>query len=326
LYKYPITFSPSGKSYEEDIYEDLIYGSCSGCGSAQLMTLISQDILYNNSHNGTVHSETWRRHHKEFSDFIHVKPSSNVIEVGGTGALCIDVDLKVLDIVDTGLSNHIQGNCEDFDFGTTDVIIMSHVFEHLYEPSKFVKNCDNCEVGDVFISVPVMEPCSKVIPIHTEHTYFADELDIINLFEKNSYILENVKKFEKHSIFFHFSRKEGVVPRGGNLRPDREYELFCNFEKRREILENITIKDDTYIIPAGHFGQIVYYYLKSEKIKGFIDNDNNKQNKRVYGTPLMTFSLTEINPTNIILYAGAYSDEISKQIKYIHPTCNVLVI
>jgi hypothetical protein len=32
--------------------------------------------------------------------------------------------------------NYIEGNCENFDFPQDSNIIMSHVFEHLYEPKK----------------------------------------------------------------------------------------------------------------------------------------------------------------------------------------------
>jgi hypothetical protein len=323
---HPITFSPTSKSHEEDVYEDLKYGSCSGCGSVQLMSLVSQDVLYENSHNGTTYSETWTRHHEEFSGFINVDYTSNVIEVGGTGALSLSADYKILDIVDNGMNNYIKGNCEDFDFCKTNCVIMSHVFEHLYDPYKFIKNCYICGVDDIFISIPSMTTSSKFLPIHTEHTYFADDLDIINLFELNRYKLECTKKFEKHSIFFHFVRNEEVVPRGGNLRPGREVDLFYNFEKRKELIESLSTDDETYIMPGGHFGQVVYYYLKNKEIKGFIDNDKNKQNKRVYGTPFYVFSLNDVNPKNIILYAGAYSSEIQEQIKYIHPTCNVILI
>jgi hypothetical protein len=291
------------------------------------MTLIPQNILYENSHNGTTHSGTWYRHNKEFSEFIKFDATSNVIEVGGTGTLLLEVDHKILDIVDNGMKNYIQGNCEDFDFGETDVIIMSHVFEHLYNPSEFIKNCYKYNVGNIFISHPVMSGTSPIIPIHTEHTYFADELDVIHLFEKNNYRTAGIKNFENHSLFFHFKCETGSFPTDDTfLRPERSEEILFNFEKRRNLIEAVDIDDETYIMPAGHFGQIVYYYLKNKKIKGFIDNDSNKQNKRVYGTPLMTFSLTEVNPKNIILYAGAYSTEIREQIRLVHPTCNVLVI
>ena len=326
LYGHPITFSPTIKSHEEDIYEDLKYGSCSACGSVQLMTLVPPHILYENSHNGTIYSSTWTRHHEAFSDFIKVDAKSKIIEVGGTGSLTIDAEYRILDIVDNDSSNHIKGNCEDFDFCHTDCVIMSHVFEHLYEPSKFIKNCYMGGVGDIFISIPYMSTNSHVLPIHTEHTYFADELDIINLFEMNKYKLKCTKNFEKHSIFFHFILNEDVVPRGGHLRPGREVELFYNIEKRNKILEDISFHDDTYIMPAGHLGQIIYHYLKNKQIKGFIDNDKNKQNKRVYGTPFYVFSLDAVFPKNIILYGGNYSSEIQEQIRKVHPLCNILVI
>ena len=38
-------------------------------------------------------------------------------------------------------------------------------------------------------------------------------------------------------------------------------------------------------MPVGHFGQIIYYYLKNKQIKGFIDNrllSFNLKNKIFY--------------------------------------------
>ena len=325
--KYPVTFSPSNKPYETDEYYDLKYGSCSGCGSLQLMTLVPLDILYASSHNGTSHSTLWLRHHSEFSEFIETSPTSNVIEIGGTGVISIQNDYKILDLVDTGKPNFIKGNCENYDFSLTDVIIMSHVLEHLYEPLKFVKNCEKSGVKHIFISNPVMRSDANVICLHNEHTYFVEKDDIVILFEKHNYILKKSTNFQSHSIFLHFSLDRCSVPVYRTISAGRENIIIEKFEERRKRLETVVVTDDeTYIMPAGHFGQLVYYYLKGKKPTGFIDNDIAKQNKRVYGTPLIAKSIKDVKPLTILLYAGNYSTEIQEQINSIHPECKVICL
>jgi hypothetical protein len=107
----------------------------------------------------------------------------------------------------------------------------------------------------------------------------------------------------------------------------RENIILQKFKERREHLESVTVTDDhTYIMPAGHFGQLVHYYLKGKKPRGFIDNDKAKQNKRVYGTPLIAHAMADVKPETILLYAGSYSEEILKQIISIHPACRVITL
>ena len=327
LEKYPLKFSPTEEDHEKDEYCDFKYGSCVGCGSLQLMTLVPQHILYDTSHNGTSHSPLWVSHHKEFSRFIEISPTSNVIEVGGAVTISIQNNYKILDFVDNGHPNFIKGNCEDYDFSYTDVIIMSHVFEHLYEPLKFVKNCKKFGVRSIFLSLPMMRADANVICIHNEHTYFADKSDIISLFETNNYILNKTNNFQDHSIFFNFILDLTAVPYHRMITPGRENIILEKFEERRIRLEDVTVtNDNTYIMPAGHFGQMVYYYLKGRKPAGFIDNDLSKQNKRVYGTPLIARSINELNPETVLLYAGSYSEEIRVQINRVHPACNVITL
>ena len=48
----------------------------------------------------------------------------------------------------------IQGNCETFNYNGYTTLILSHVFEHLYNPTKFIKNIKNYNVKNIFISIP----------------------------------------------------------------------------------------------------------------------------------------------------------------------------
>lgn len=318
--KFPIRQPPSTEPYENDEYFDFKYGACIKCGSLQAMTLVSQDILYKEFHNGTTLSDTWYRHHSEFTDFIKVDSSDKIIEIGGTGTLKLPYSHVILNITES--EGCIKGNCEDFDFSAYNVVVMSHVFEHLYEPVKFIRNC---KAPHIFISQPVMVS-SNVIPLNAEHTFFADDIDVQAVFERNNYRLKDIKYFEKHSIFFHFVYDETVIPRTDNERPGREELLIDNFNRRKNGIESFIIDNDyTYVMPSGHYGQYVYYYMDKTRLpRGFIDNDVNKIGKRNYGTPLFTYSPNKVTPKTIILHGGHYHREIKEQILNIYPDVNVI--
>jgi hypothetical protein len=322
--KYPITFSPSKNDYNNDMVQDMEYGYCPRCGSVQLMDLVPQHVLYMNSHNGTSHSTIWNEHHEKFCKFVEVDPINKVIDVGGTGKF---KDFYVLNITnpDNAPDNFIQGNCEDFDFTGFQTVVMSHVFEHLYNPVKFIQRCVEAGVNSIFISHPVMDVHSNILQIHTEHTFFADAIDVQNVFERNKFRLDKIQKFRNHSIFFKFTYDPKVICANNNERPGRQVFILDNFNKRKNLLSGIDIPDNTYIMPAGHFGQLVFYYLKNKNIIGFLDNDIHKQGNRVYGTPFFTDRVPDnLHGAHVLIYAGVYTNEIAESIS--SANCTVLKI
>ena len=54
----------------KDILSDIIFKGCTSCGCVQLETLIDPDILYQEYHNDTVNTPTWKEHHSLFTSFI----------------------------------------------------------------------------------------------------------------------------------------------------------------------------------------------------------------------------------------------------------------
>jgi hypothetical protein len=94
------------------------------------------------------------------------------------------------------------------------------------------------------------------------------------------------------------------------------YDIYSNLLER---FKKYNIPPNSFIVPGGHMGQLVYSIAKPESILGYLDNDKSKHNKRQYGTPnyiypfdiLDTYKGQEIN---VFIYAGPYTDEIIKQL------------
>jgi hypothetical protein len=336
----PLTHSPPYHEVQEDLVIDATWGGCQRCGSLQLMNLVDPNLLYASPHNDPSNSRVWDRHHTEFAEFVSnsIDKTNQIIEIGGSsGKLAILLKDKVaeyivMDIIENKLKvnvKFVKGNCETYDFNASDTLVLSHVLEHLYNPFDFIKNCSKNKVRDIYISNPVMRVDLDIIPIDIEHTYFADDIDVQNMFERNNYKLVSKSTFGNHSYFLHFTYDQNEITPVNNLRPGRDDALVKSFMKRKKLLENLKLEGAIFVAPGGHFGQILYYYSKYPNIIGYLDNDKNKQGKRVYGTQFYTFPfdyIKTVESPKIVLYMRHYTDEIINQIMSINPSATIIKV
>ena len=337
---YPISISSSALPFNDDKYQDLVFNTCSECGCVQLKHLIDIKLLYQTNHNNTYDTPTWRKHHQNFSRFVLDSPTGNeIVEVGGSsGTLATkiiesrpDIAYTLIDLCDLVIDisgvTFVQANCEDYLYKSGSTVVMSHIFEHLYKPYDFVKQLQNNNVSSVIISVPDMDAWldKKYLSfLHVEHTYYCDKETIIHIFSRCGYSCKEIKYFHNHSIFMRFvidnSESDSQVLEMTNVSS----KLKNYFELRENILKNIVLTQNTFIVPAGHFGQLIYYFLKDkEKIIGFLDNDTTKCGKRVYGTTHITYPMSDIikyidTTVDILIHAGPYTHEIKKQLLTYH--------
>lgn len=324
---FPICFYHTTEPYTTDIFADQNIGECEVCGCIQQMHLFDPEVLYKYSHNQTYNTPTWKNHHTEFLEFIFKNTSSkNIFDIGGNPDIyahrMIDKNYKILNICppENNAYEHLfeVGNCETYIFNPEFDIIMSHVFEHLYEPRKFVENARKCNVKRIFISIPNMDYILKTnapFVLHSEHTYFVNSELLKFLFNSFDYICKDFKEFKNHSYFYYFE-----------LSNDPITVTMPRISIRSEFVDGITSINSRimkysknnydFIIPAGNLGQYIHYCLKSDII-GFIDNDKSKH-KRLYGTTLSAYPFNELTKynrkLNILLYGSIYSKELYDQI------------
>lgn len=338
--EYPISISSSVLPFNDDKYQDLVFNTCNKCGCVQLKHLIDIKILYQINHNNTYDTPTWKKHHQDFSTFVLNSITGNkIVEVGGSSGTLAkkiieskpDIAYTLIDLCDLVIDisgiTFVQANCEDYIYKSDSTVVMSHIFEHLYKPYDFVKRLKNNNVSSVIISVPDMNTWlnNKYLSfLHVEHTYYCDKETILHIFSRCGYVCKEIKYFHKHSIFMRFILSDN----------DSESELVDTiidsskikkyFDIRESVLKNIVLTQMTFIVPAGHFGQLIYYFLKDkEKIIGFLDNDTTKCGKRVYGTTHITYPMADIikyvdTRVDILIHAGPYTDEIKKQLLTYH--------
>lgn len=171
--------------------------------------------------------------------------------------------------------------------------------------------------------------------INFEHTIFLNENLIEYLLYKNKFQIIVKKYFKDHSIFYLTKKSESQK----NIELKNDYEenkkLFLDMKEyyKNEVKKlNQLIKEtakEIYLFVAHLFSQnLIYDGLDVSKIKYILDNDVNKQEKRLYGTSLYAKSpkiLKNSDNALVILNAGAYNEEIKKDI-LVNINCKIEIV
>ena len=327
-----------------DQFFDLTIIACTRCRCVQLQNLIDIEVLYSNIYMNSTFSPSWADHHSVFSKFIlNNTDDVSFLEIGANkGDLYKSmvkekrVNFTVLDMFKhDDLPSEIQfveGNCEEFNFNGFKTIILSHVFEHLYSLNTFIKNIQSCGVLSVFISIPDFDLLLKeksIIMLHSQHTFYCGLDYIIYIFSLYNYRCENYFSYNGNfkstmiKYVLDYSSEKLLLP-STNLQLIKE--LYID---KVAYLNNFEIPMNTYIAPAGIYGQYIYYFLNNkDNILGFLDNNKERHGKYLYGTNKLVYSPLNIdyNASTVLLCNCPYKDEIVLGLKNICPSVRFIII
>jgi predicted SAM-dependent methyltransferase len=332
-------------------FSELSVSQCECCNTIQLDKLIPLDILYSESHNYTSVGKTWEEYFNLFCTSIeNIIINKNILEIGDpSGKIANRLDsYNKWYIVEPNKNVNINFNkkiefIEDFfdeNFNTNkkiDIIIHSHLFEHIYEPNVFLKKCYSTlnDDGEMFFGVPNMEyiALNKVAPflgIFFEHTIFLNKTNISYLLESNGFEIVKIIDYCNHSTLYHVKKgniikKDISIFNYNNLffKTLNDYHFFIN--SCNEILKSA--ENNVYVFGASYNTQFLLTLgLNLNKIKGILDNCKEKQSKYLYGYNLQIFSPEIVQDSNsiVILKNGYYSDEIRNQLLNINPNTIIL--
>lgn len=309
--------SPYKEDFEELIKADLLLED----NRIFLQPFVPIDEIYLEQHN-TYTSNTWHVHNKSFANFIKSIFPSSVLEIaGGSGNLYKtynpDFPWTLIDINPTIESstnlNVIKKNFSWSDINNNDTVVASHFFEHVYNHEEFLLRLLDRGSDNFIISIPnMLEYLKSNFPVlHFEHPVLLTDEYIKHICSKTGWEISRVEYFKKHSIFYH------LVPYKGSKAGIFQYDIknhievidsFLSYIKRRvEYLNNYQ-----FYVFGAHFP---LYFLRSFglsdcNILGVLDNDPNKQNKRMYGLDILTHNPADIPPSKICVEMGPYTDEI----------------
>ena len=343
---FPVFMGCMDQPSEKDILVDMQWEISKSSGVIQLNPLLPLDILYPESHGSGSVGSLWTEHHQIFANFIQSQAPRSVLEIGGAHGI-LSREYKKLNKIDwtilepnpspaEGVSaEFIEGFFDDnFTFdGEFDTIIHSHVFEHVYYPDEFIKHISGfLENGqNLIFSLPNMEQMLKrkyTNCINFEHTVFITEPYVEHLLSKHGFRQISKEYFkEDHSIFYAYVKDSSTplveLPKG--LYEHNKILYLDYVDYHNKLISDLNVKIDKtsndrpiYLFGAHVFAQyLIEFGLNINRIICLLDNDINKQGKRLYGTSMIVESpkmLSGIDSPIVILKAGVYNKEVSDDI------------
>lgn len=341
------------KNIDNFEYSKMSFSQCCSCNTIQLDKLIPPEILYSNSHNYNSVGETWKGYFHLFNEKINkILKDKNILEIGcPSGKIALTHNnYKKWYIVEPNKNNSIDFNEKiifietffDYKFKINDkidIIVHSHLFEHIYEPNVFLKKCYDVleEDGEMIFGVPDMQHISEnnlslFLGIFFEHTIFLNKDNIVYLLKQNGFDIIDIINYENHSTIYHAKKSKNfnlinVVPINNYFETFmNSISVFLNNIKYfNSIIENTN--KNVYIFGASYNTQLLLTIgLNINKINGILDNCKHKQNKYLYGYNLIINNpeIIKENDCIIILHNGYYSNEIRKQLKNINSNAEII--
>lgn len=335
----------------EDNLLDLQVDICKDTGILQLKHVPSIEQVYLFAHNDAI-GRTWKEHNEQFANFIRKFEPTKVLEIGGGSGklakICLEknknYDWTILDpnplYEDESTLHSIKKYfSSDIKFEDDfDMIVHSHVIEHILNPQQFLKDISKYLVpGNLHIfSFPNMKVWLQkkyLNCIMFEHSIFLieDYLDIM-LKKIGFKIIEKFYFKDDHSIFYATKFIGNPIDADFPNLYQKNKILYSEFIKYyqnfvKEINSKINnFPGKVYLFGAHLFSQyLLSFGLNQNKIDGILDNSSLKIGKRLYGSKLKVFHPDHIKNEKcvIILKVGSYHDEIIEQLKQINPSAEV---
>jgi predicted SAM-dependent methyltransferase len=336
--------------------DELSFSICSNCSTIQLDKLIPLNVLYDGGHNYASIGKTWEKFFIFFCNEINAFVNNKTILEIGCPSAKIASKLNNYDkwyIVEPNKNNNIFFKdkiifIESFfdDLFTInnkiDVIIHSHLFEHIYEPSKFLDKCYDilCENGLMIFAIPDMDfiannnlsPCNGIF---FEHNIFYNKENVSFLLIKHGFKINNIVDYENHSIIFIVEKcaKNNTIE---NIKLSDDYshlfqksitQTYHFIEKCMNIIF-LNPDNKVYIFGASYNTQFIIYFFQNKKIvfDGILDNCAEKQGNYLFGTQICIYSPQIIceNKSIVILKNGYYCEEI--QVQLLNIKSDVIII
>jgi hypothetical protein len=316
---------------------------CQNCNTAQLKYLGDMNEIYKINHADST-GKTMKDLHNETKNVIlkNKENIKNILEIGSSVGYLADLILENLDTkyyiiepdykgtqnINKIIINDFYENIDDSKI-EANTIIISHVFEHFYNPIEILKKIsDNKNIEYFYLVWPNLEYYVSNNILHvlnTEHTYYIDNTFLVKLFETYDFKLVDCNEYKGHSLIFSFIKetqnKNKMIDFKNNFTTLDTYynKIFKTVNKWNEIIEKNSDKE-IFVWPASIHCLYLLQFGLSAKIKGFLDNSQNKINKIMYGynIPIYDFQkILKLNSNNhiILINGGVFNKDIENDCK-----------
>jgi C-methyltransferase C-terminal domain/Methyltransferase domain len=338
LKNFPVFQGCSDQPIEHDIVHDLSFYIGKSTGVVQSQELLPLDVVYRDAHTPGAVGQIWMDHHQTFANFIHRARPTSVLEIGGSHGILSQlydnlelIDWTIIEPAPVANPNLRARLVKGFFDANTDIeadmVVHSHVLEHIYDPADFFAALSRRPQGSkMCFSIPALE--QHIAQMYTnalsfEHTYFCTEDFVEYWLAQSGYAIVDKQHFKGHSIFYSTVRSEvEAVPMPDVYAVNKKlFDQFVAHHQHNVDTLNAAVKASTvpvYLFGAHVFSQFLLSMgLDESKIVAVLDNSQAKQGRRLYGSKLMCYSpeaLAHVKDAVVILQAGQYTEEIRSQI------------
>jgi predicted SAM-dependent methyltransferase len=320
--------------------------------------LIPLNVLYSESHNYKSVGKIWENYFSTFLCKINpIIKNKKILEIGcPSGKLALNSnEYQKWFIVEPNKNKTVVFNDKihfiehffDDDFSIdekVDIIIHSHLFEHIYTPNRFLQKCYEIltDEGEMIFGVPNMEHFKNtdIVPflgVFFEHTIFLCKENIGYLLDMNHFEIIDIIDYENHSTIYHCKKRNEKLQttktyKDQNIQIPNYLDSFINsIQKYKNFIEHCNeiiegCEKDVYLFGASYSTQFLLT-LGMKRVKGILDNSKEKHNTYFYGFDLMIYPPDIIlnNDCIVIIKNGYYSQEIYEQLKEINPAVTIII-
>ncbi|MFC1544738.1 class I SAM-dependent methyltransferase [Gemmatimonadota bacterium] len=333
---------------------------CPGCNWIQQASEPDLSLLYRRFKNARLGS-IWREHHKKLKEFI-VKyligtTGSRIAEIGGGDLeLARVIKVEVPDIELRVFENSLPEGVETeklllekklwedaYVSQPFNLIYSSHVIEHVPDPRVHISKIrDNLETGGhCIVSLPDFQHWIENLYLNAfnqEHLIYPFITDIIEAFGRYGLTIDNIYRFENHSVFLAFENSE-KTSMTGKQEP-------TSFEVKRRLLKefeqylariNSGLKQKcagkkTFVFGANSSTQVLMSLpvMREVKVEAILDNSELKQGQYLAGSgipvrnPVLLKDLEDAASCVVVIFMGAYTNEICQQINSLNPDLEII--
>ena len=344
-YKCHVAHYAVDEEFVENIAHEIPFNICvcSNCNTVQTRYLGDLNEIYRTNHadsTGVIMTNL----HKTTCELIFKYSSqiTNIIEIGSSyGVLADNIIQKFnennvkleYNVIEPDFRGDRQNKIvfDDFYENVNDteinanMLIISHVFEHFYNPKQILeKIAENKNIQYFLLVFPDLEYYINNNVLHvlnTEHTYYIDNDFLINTITRRGFSLIERENYKNHSVILLFERDTmsvnlPVVPMSNNISSLNTY--YAHICKRVEIINKIIEQHpqkNIYLWPASIHSFYLSTFGLNMSFAGFLDNSKNKIGKRAYGLNKHIYDfkeMIELNNENtvVIINGGLFNSEI----------------
>ena len=278
---------------------------CHRCGTHMTKYLPPLDAVYGRSHIqpiGRIRSEM----ESKLVDAVRANAAvSGILEIGGgDGSLASRLagsygDYTIVDAAYTGPEAGMRVvrafvGAGDTDLagllGAANTVIMSHVFEHLYEPLRVLASLrDAPQVRFMYVCHPDLEryvAAGTANVLHVEHTFYVETQFLVDVFKAHGFRPMSRVDHGDYCIIMGFERcavADAAVPR--NVRATADVARYFRMLRDRVATINATVGEaPAYMWPCSvHSFVLLELGVDAGRLEGVLDNAATKIGKTVPG-------------------------------------------